>query len=178
MFIFDCCRQACSFEHLNTPNNQFSSYVLTCYVIYQVLLRTDTDVRFLSTISSVCIYATTHNTQLFSRINQILPMAMKHLLYCLSVSNISNVCSWATFVHMHDFYFCLHAIILCSSAYFCHQESCRAVLSTVCTAVQEKRVGWSDKDSLAITDLLHGNRTHIEYWVTSVQNSLQFWSRY
>lgn len=37
---------------------------------------------------------------------------MKHSLYCLSVSNISDVCSWATFVHMHDFYFFLHAIRL------------------------------------------------------------------
>lgn len=37
---------------------------------------------------------------------------MKHSLYCLSVSNISDVCSWATFVHMHDFDFFLHAIRL------------------------------------------------------------------
>lgn len=37
---------------------------------------------------------------------------MKHSLYCLSVSNISDVCSWATFVHMHDFDFFLHAIWL------------------------------------------------------------------
>lgn len=37
---------------------------------------------------------------------------MKHSLYRLSVSNISDVCSWATFVHMHDFDFFLHAIRL------------------------------------------------------------------
>lgn len=37
---------------------------------------------------------------------------MKHSLYCLSVSNISDVCSWATLVHMHDFDFFLHAIRL------------------------------------------------------------------
>lgn len=37
---------------------------------------------------------------------------MKHSLYCLSVGNISDVCSWATFVHMHDFDFFLHAIRL------------------------------------------------------------------
>lgn len=37
---------------------------------------------------------------------------MKHSLYCLSVSNISDVCSWATFAHMHDFDFFLHAIRL------------------------------------------------------------------
>lgn len=37
---------------------------------------------------------------------------MKHSLYCLAVSNISDVCSWATFAHMHDFDFFLHAIRL------------------------------------------------------------------